>query len=128
MDTTLDINDRETDSDQVYALKARIRDLEAAFGFEWRAPRVLHLTKHENRLLGLLVARHSITHQGAYQALYGTRLDPPEPPIINVYICKVRRKLRPFAVHIWTQRGLFGIDAESLARINSLYLPGEITP
>lgn len=45
------------------------------------------------RLLEYLVLRDVATKEGAMQWIYGHELDPPEPKILDVYMCHIRRAL-----------------------------------
>lgn len=90
----------------VEALTARNEDLEraligeAVFPIEWR------LTRSEARVLGCLAAREVATKVQLLAALYEQRIDGgPEPKILDVFVCKLRRKLKPFGVEILTRWG-----------------------
>lgn len=129
MSSSLHVNDDETDSDLVYALKERIRQLEASLGGQWRAPGVLHLAPSEERVLGAVVARGYVTYQNVYNLLYGLRADPPHIDVIKVFVNRVRRKMRPHNIVLGTvySRG-YEITPANLDRLKALYAPGELQP
>ena len=87
-------------------LRERIRVLEEMVGIRVEVPLVFGLTSHEAMLFGLLLKRDLVTKEMAMVGLYGDRpnLDP-EIKIVDVYICKARKKLRRFGVEIETVWG-----------------------
>lgn len=116
----------EIDRQRIAALEAeldaalvRIEQLEQMhFNVEWMAPDEIGLTTSENRVVGVLVGHEGVvTLERFMQALYSLRPDdPPEEKIIDVFICKARRKLRPFGVEIETRWGVgYLMPAESRA-------------
>lgn len=123
MDSTAQINE----SDVVYALRARIKDLEKALGSDWRAPKALGLTHGEERLLGIIVAKRGFAKMSAiYDVLYGEAEDPPDDNVIAVQLHRIRAKCKPHGIAIVTLRGAgFEIDPTSLQRLQGLYGPGE---
>jgi DNA-binding response OmpR family regulator len=113
--------------DVIDDLRARNAELEKLLGQVWEAPRCLGLTPTENALLGALVAANRTLSAGAiYTIMYGNRVDPPEPNILNVLLHRVRRKLAGYSINI-TNRWKHGyeIPAESRERLDALYQPGE---
>ncbi len=81
-------------------LRERIRTLEGALGCRLEVPLALGLTPKEGRLLGVLLSREFVTRETAMVALYGMLADGEEaqPKIIDVFICKIRRKLKPYGI------------------------------
>jgi DNA-binding response OmpR family regulator len=55
----------------------------------------LDLTKSQARLLGAMRGKlgHTFTKDDLMNALYFDRPDEPEPKIVDVFICKLRKKL-----------------------------------
>jgi len=118
---------KREDSDEVFALKERVRDLEALVGLHWAPPRVLGLTRTQAQLFGLLIRHRTLcTYEMILTALYGERTDPPGVEVIRAHITHIRRLLEP---HGLTVRRLWGsgyyLTPEDIARIDALYAPGE---
>lgn len=87
-------------------LRERVRVLEELVGIRIDVPLVFGLTAHEAVLFGLLLRRDLVTKEMAMVGLYGDRPDlDPEIKIIDVYICKARKKLKGFGVEIETVWG-----------------------
>ena len=64
------------------------------------------LTYNERMLLGLLMRRHRATKDQMMTMLYADRPDEePDSKILDVMICKMRKKLRPHGVEIRTIHG-----------------------
>jgi len=89
---------------EIETLRERIAQLEAALvpddvalPIEWG------LTSSEARLFAFLTTRDVAAKAAIMHALYGDRIDDePEMKIVDVFVCKLRRKLKPFAVDIRT--------------------------
>ncbi len=83
-------------------LRERVRQLEselvpAHFSF----PVKYRLTGSEAVVLRRLMATEVASPRSIILALYSDRSeDYPEPSIVNVWICKIRKKLRPFGISI----------------------------
>lgn len=65
------------------------------------------LTGAEHILLTELMRRESLSKARACNALYSHRIDDniPEPKIVDVFICKMRQKLKRHGVEISTEWG-----------------------
>ena len=64
------------------------------------------LTYNERMLLGLLMRLHRATKDQMMTMLYADRPDEePDSKILDVMICKMRKKLRPHGVEIRTIHG-----------------------
>lgn len=89
-------------------LEARVLELEAAMGLTFLAPLEWGLTGNETRLFGALMARELLTKEAAMTALYRDvgADDEPEIRIIDVMVCKMRPKLKPFGIEIVTRWGV----------------------
>jgi DNA-binding response OmpR family regulator len=93
----------EAENDQ---LREKIRMLEEAMGLRIEAPLVFQLTRHEAMMFGILFKRELVTKQLAMDALYGDRIDiEPEIKIIDVFVCKLRKKLKRFDIEVETVWG-----------------------
>ncbi len=88
-------------------LQDRVDQLEEAFGLRVRlTPPEWGLTGKERRLLGILLARELMTKSAAMTGLYEPGADDePQMKIIDVFICKLRKKLKPFEIEIETVWG-----------------------
>jgi two-component system cell cycle response regulator CtrA len=95
----------ETENDE---LRARVRLLEEMIGMRIDVPLVLGLTGQEAILFGVLLRREIVTKEAAMVALYGMRPDGEEEvqiKIVDVYVCKLRKKVKRFDVEIETVWG-----------------------
>lgn len=91
---------------EIAALRARIAELERQLGHDFVPPIEWGLTATEARLFGCLLAAELVTREAFMAALYrDLRKDPPEEKIIDVFVCKIRRKLKPFGIEIATRWG-----------------------
>lgn len=112
------------------ALEAEIRRLreivanyENALGADFGPHVALGLTATEARLVGLLVKHGSVTKDRIMSALYGLRSDVEEPDIkiVDVLVCKARRKLAGFGIKIGTIWGQgYSMDEASRARCRDI--------
>lgn len=92
---------------EIEALRERVRQLEdvlvpvdVVVPIEWR------LTSSEARLFAFLTTREIATKPAIMQALYSDRPDDdPEIKIVDVFICKLRRKIQRYGVEITTVWG-----------------------
>lgn len=87
-------------------LRERIISLEEILGFRLEIPLVLGLTSSEARVLGFLMKRESATKHQIMDAVYSLRPNEvPEIKIVDVFICKIRRKVKDFDIEIETLWG-----------------------
>lgn len=112
--------------DHVRHLQYRIEELEGVVGLgegQFLSPE-LGLTAIEGRLLGVLLKAPAVmTKEGLLDALYGLKPDQDQPDIkiIDVFVCKVRKKIGHRGLKIETAWGKgYYIDAENKARLNAL--------
>lgn len=105
--------------DLIQSLEDRVASLEAAMMGEATPPMEYGLTAHEGRLLGMLITREQCTKEQLLAGIYSARADdPPEIKIVDVYVCKIRKKLKPFGIEIETLWGVgYRIAPASKARI-----------
>ncbi|QYJ00776.1 winged helix-turn-helix domain-containing protein [Thalassovita mediterranea] len=96
-------------------LRERISQLEAElYGDDWCCPVDFRLTRAEALLLSLLVKNERMSKELAHRALCDRQGADTEPKIVDVFICKARKKLAPFGVHIHTLWGTgYYLDAET---------------
>lgn len=89
-------------------LEGRIEQLEAALGLGFLTPVEWGLTGQMTRLFGCLMTRELMTTDAAMAAMYRERVgadDEPDPKIVDVQICKMRARLKPFGLSIETRWG-----------------------
>lgn len=89
-------------------LRFQVEQLREAMGLTLQPPVLFGLTQSENRLLGVLVAREHAPKAALHIALTeGYRSDDEEPAvkIVDVMICKIRKKLAPYFITIETDWG-----------------------
>lgn len=95
-------------------LRARIRELEEKIGICFECPPQFLLTRAEASLFGLLLKNPLVTKEFAISALYLHKQDEAEIKIVDVFICKIRKKLKAWSVEIETVWGQgYRLTAES---------------
>ena len=114
--------------ERVDVLEEEVRQLRDAFEPSAPMPEAWKLTRTEARLLHILARRRGgyLTKERILTALYGLEPDV-EIKIVDVYVCKLRRKLARAgsAVEIRTFYGDgFGLSAEGLAAFRREIAPG----
>ena len=91
----------------IVRLEDRIQGLEEAMGLCVLPPLEWGLTVQQARLFGALLEREVLTKDAAMAALYRDRGDDePEMKIVDVFVCHIRRKLKPFGIEIGTRWGV----------------------
>ncbi len=71
----------------------------------YRASRFLKLTAYESALISELLNYEFRRREQLRDKIYSPRLAPPGANIIDVFVCKMRKKLKPFGVRICTAWG-----------------------
>jgi two-component system cell cycle response regulator CtrA len=108
----------------------RIDMLERALGSDAGPlfPVEFGLTGSEAKVLNLLMLRDAVCKDGFMDAIYrGRGDDEPEVKIIDVFICKLRRKIRPFGVEIKTIWGRgYQMAPDDKARVRALCEPSAL--
>jgi hypothetical protein len=100
----VNLRERLADSEAlVKELRTPIGDAGNLFAYD----SLVHLTACEMKMLNALVTHGRLSKDRLYHELYGQRVndDTPEPKIIDVFICKLRAKLRGLGVEIETRWG-----------------------
>lgn len=98
--------------EQVADLEEEKLRLEEELDFErygeagWEPPRELGLTRKEGDFLKALIVRERCTKEYLFNAIYSVMEDPPQIKIIDVFVCKLRAKLRPHGIRIGTIWGV----------------------
>jgi len=112
-------------------LRQRVRDLEREiYGAPWRAPVELGLTRSEELILAVLVGREQVSKRFLFNELYGMRLDDvPADKIFDVFVCKLRAKLKPHNLEILTHWGRgYSLSPASRARLRDWRPAGVLDP
>ncbi len=88
-------------------LRARVDTLERALGLQLDAPVAFGLTASEARVRGVLLNRDHAGKETIMLALYGGlhQQDEAEIKIVDVFVCKMRKKLKRFGIEIETVWG-----------------------
>lgn len=110
-------------------LRARVAELEEMLfkpgsfvaPIEWR------LTAYEERVFAALLGKEIATRPHIMSALYDRPgVDPAEEKIVDVMICKLRSKLKPFDIGIETLWGRgWRLDPRERARLRAASKPSE---
>lgn len=118
------------DDPRVEALMAeneRLRDqvqmLQEALGSNWMPPIELGLTPAEGSVVGCLMKFDYVSKDRLMAALYDGRpdADEVEPKIVDVFICKIRKKFRPYGFLVDTLWGRgYALSAATKASINRM--------
>lgn len=92
---------------EIAILRERIRQLEEVLApSAVPVPVEFGLTGSEARVFAHLASRDIATKQSLMMALYSDRADiEPEPKIVDVFVCKMRKKLARYGVTIETVWG-----------------------
>lgn len=104
-------------------LKDRIQELEGLLS-EPDEFVPIKMSQTHKRLLGLFRKRRLVTKDFAFSALYGSRpeCDQPEIKIVDVMVCKLRKRLEPYGITIETQWGIgYYISEESRPKLDALF-------
>lgn len=116
----------DTDA-RIEALEAeieRLRDecdrLREALGVTFTAPLQFRLTGTETKMFGRLLRGGVVTKDAFMAILYRDfAKDEAEIKIVDVFICKLRKKLKPFGLEITTRWGTgYEMPADSVRRFN----------
>lgn len=106
-------------------LREKVRQLEEIIGFHAQAPVVFGLNRREEMVLGILTKRDRVTKGQIMIALYSDQVGGPDIRIIDVYICRLRKKLKGFGIEINTIWGIgYSLTPASKAIIKK-FLPPE---
>lgn len=102
-------------------LREKILSLEQALGVRIETPLILGLTGQEAKMFGILLKREMVTRQQAMDVLYGDRpeSDEAEIKIVDVFVCKMRKKLKRFDIEIesvWGRGYRMPAQSKSTAR------------
>jgi len=83
-------------------------------------PVEFRLTPRERQTLGLLMIRERAAKGQIMDHLYADSAHEPEIKIIDVYVSKMRKKLTPFGITIWTIWGFgYRLAPDMKAKVRS---------
>lgn len=116
----LPFNEHERD-----VLLNRIDQLETELGLRLDVPPEFAVTRNMGRLLAMLLKREVVTRDGALVAIYSgmpnTWDKDPDPKIIDVFICKLRVRLRKYGIKVSCKWGLgYFMDGENKRKLREL--------
>lgn len=83
------------------------------------------LTTSEMRVFRVLLNRTMATKEAIHATLYHNEgKEAAEPKIVDVFICKIRKKLKPYGIEVKTIWGQgYSLDPETRARLKKELLP-----
>lgn len=88
-------------------LRDELEHLKASLGLRFLPPIEMRLTGMESRMFGRLLAGGVVTKDAFMAILYrNDGADEAEIKIVDVFLCKLRKKPRPFALPIQTIWGV----------------------
>lgn len=107
------------------ALMGRIEELEMELGIRPNIPPMLGIPRNMASLLAMLLKREVVTRDGALLAIYSgmpnTWDKEPDPKIIDVFICKLRVRLRRYGIKVSCKWGLgYFMDGENKRKLREL--------
>lgn len=111
-------------------LQEQILALKELVGMTKPKPSFIRLTATESKLFNGLMVAQFLTKESILTLLYAERLgDEPMQKIIDVYVCKLRKKLRPYGVEIDTVWGRgYSIKQDMKDLITALEAPFQDAP
>lgn len=105
-------------------LQYRVCELQEAVGTRFDVPMCFPLTRRETELFGVLMQRELATKEMILTALYGG-MDEPCLKIVDVFVCKMRKKLNGFGIEISTLWGRgYYLSKEMKARVREYAVLG----
>lgn len=84
---------------------------------DWEPPLELRLTKQESIVLGCLFKGDggSVSKDHILCVLYNLSDDPPDDKIVDVWVCKMRAKVKPYGITVTTVWGRgYALDKDGL--------------
>lgn len=107
-------------------LRERVRQLEGLLNHTvYLLPKELGLTRTEETVLSSLLAHPTMTRDHAMHALYNGRGDAePDVKIIDIYVSRLRKKLKDLGIEIKTEWGRgYSLVPASKAIIQKMLTP-----
>lgn len=88
-------------------LRDELRQLKESMGLTFSAPLEWRLTGSEVKVFGRLLKGGAVTKDALMACLYrDAAKDEAEIKIVDVFVCKLRKKLKPFGLEIATIWGI----------------------
>jgi DNA-binding response OmpR family regulator len=87
------------------ALRARVRVLEELNGIHFGAPPQFQFTKNETVIFGLLMKQKLVLRTSMMLELYMHSQDEADIKIIDVWVCKMRKKVKAYGITICVKWG-----------------------
>ncbi|MBS7703276.1 winged helix-turn-helix domain-containing protein [Chelatococcus asaccharovorans] len=116
-------SDIESLRDENERLRTRIAELEDALFSADAVPACLGLTRSESNMMRMLMARPMVTRRVLLGGLYShlPKDERPNPQVFDVFVMRIRRKLRRFRIPIQTVRAKgWSLPPKSRARLRAL--------
>jgi DNA-binding response OmpR family regulator len=110
-------------------LREKVRQLEQLLSYAaYSMPKEFGLTRTEEAVLGTLVTHCTTTRDHIMHNLYGGRGDAePDIKIVDIYISRLRKKLKGFGIEIKTEWGRgYLLTPASKAIIKQFLIPEPI--
>jgi two-component system, cell cycle response regulator CtrA len=106
-------------------LMNRIEQLEIELGVRTEVPPMIGIPRNMERLLAMLLKREVVTRDGALLAIYSgmpnTWDKEPDPKIIDVFICKLRTRLKKYGIKVSCKWGLgYFMDGDNKKKLREL--------
>lgn len=103
----------------------RIDMLETELGLKIEIPPEFCIPRNMGALLAMLLKREVVTREGAVLAIYSgmpnTWDKDPDPKIIDVFICKLRVRLKKYGIKVSCKWGLgYFMDGENKRKLRDL--------
>lgn len=119
----LEVVERENEE-----LREQVRQLLALLRGTAPMPIQFGLTGKEAALLGALMQGTVVSKESCINFIYQGR-DEPELKIIDVFVCKVRKKLKPFGISVETAWGRgYMLSPEAKARVRAMQAAMGVAP
>jgi two-component system cell cycle response regulator CtrA len=115
----------ESQAPSVARLLDRIELLEQELGMKVDLPPEFGIPRNMSALLTMLLKREVVTREGALLAIYSgmpnTWDKDPDPKIIDVFICKLRTRLKKYDIKVSCKWGLgYFMDGENKRKLREL--------
>ena len=86
--------------DELANAKEKIRQLSGTADIDPMTGHLFGLARSEAVILALLLAKNSCTREQFMNAIYDDPDDTPQTKIIDVFMCKLRKALKPLGIEI----------------------------